>query len=166
MSQFKLIAGMVMGLAALVVVLVALHYRHLYHASQQDLAKLQTQVEQQQERAATRLQDLTDLRNREQARLNQQAKEQEQKDEQAKAEIARLNDELRDRPVRVRVTRGACSGSAQDNAAATASTGAGDETAAYGVLPPENTRRLADTIAEVETLSAAYRSCRARLLGE
>jgi hypothetical protein len=165
MSQLKLIAGVIMGLAVLAVVLVALHYRHLYHASQEDLAKLELQVKQQQERAATRLQDLTDLRDREQARVNQQAKEQEQKDEQAQAEIARLSNELRDRPVRVRVTRGACGGGAQGDAAAAADPGAGDDAAAYGVLPPENTRRLADAIAEVETLNAAYRSCRARLLG-
>lgn len=165
MSQIKLIAGVILGLAALAVVVIALGYRQLYHASQQELADLRAKVEQQQERAATRLQDLTDLRNREQARLNQQAKEQEQKDDQAQADIARLSNELRDRPVRVRVTRGACGGGADRDAAAAADPGTGDAAPAYGVLPPENTRRLASAIAEVETLSAAYRSCRARLLG-
>lgn len=130
---------------------------------------LNADVERQKKEASAKLAELTAQRDMKQAALNKAAADQERKDNDAQAEIARLSGELRDRPVRVRVVTtpagsGSCSGSAAGNGSATAAAGAGDAAAGYGLLPAENSRRLADAIDEVETLSAAYSSCRARLI--
>ena len=128
-----------------------------------ELGELAGKVEQQQREAGERLEKLTAERDEKQARLDRQAKDQEKKDADAKSEIDRLAGELERRPFRVRVVTGACSGGAAGAAAGATEDRAGDSSPAYGVLPPENTRRLDAALIEVETLSAAYSSCRARL---
>ena len=131
-----------------------------------EYGELAGQVEQQNQQAEQKLAELTAQRDIKQAALNKAAADQERKDADAKAEIERLAGELRDRPVRVRVVAqaGSCSGSAAGDAAARAEDRAGDAGTADGVLPAENTRRLSAALSEVEILSAAYSSCRARLM--
>lgn len=131
-----------------------------------EYGELAGQVEQQNQQAERKLAELTAQRDIKQAALNKAAADQERKDADAKAEIDRLAGELRDRPVRVRIVAqaGSCSGGAAGDAAARAEDRAGDTGTADGVLPPENTRRLSAALSEVEILSAAYSSCRARLM--
>ena len=131
-----------------------------------EYGELAGQVEQQNQQAEQKLAELTAQRDIKQAALNKAAADQERKDADAKAEIERLAGELRDRPVRVRVVAqaGDCSRGAAGDAAARAEDRAGDAGTADGVLPAENTRRLSAALSEVEILSAAYSSCRARLM--
>ena len=133
-----------------------------------EYGELAGQVEQQNQQAERKLAELTAQRDIKQAALNKAAADQERKDADAKAEIERLAGELRDRPVRVRVVAqaGDCSRGAAGDAAARAEDRAGDTGTAYGILPPENTRRLGAALTEIETLSAAYSSCRAMLTGQ
>lgn len=131
-----------------------------------EYGELAGQVEQQNQQAEMKLAELTAQRDMKQAALDKAAEDQERKDADAKAEIERLAGELRDRPVRVRIVAqaGGCSRGTAGDAAARAEDRAGDTGAADGVLPPENTRRLSAALTEIETLSAAYSSCRARLM--
>ena len=127
-----------------------------------ELANLEGQVRQQSVHAETLLVDLTKERDKKQAALDQRARQQEETDNAAKIEIARLTDELANRPIRVRVVpeSGACSGSATSDQASSATDSAGNAISTSGLLPESNSRRLRAAIAEVETLSAAYSSCR------
>lgn len=131
------------------------------------LVTLQGQVKAQNDAAAAKLASLTEKRDQLQAIIDRQAENQEAQDAQAKAEIARLGSELRNRPFRVRV-EGCDAGSGDRGATSDATAGAedraGDTGPAYGLLPAENHRRLASAIDEIETMSAAYASCRARLI--
>lgn len=133
------------------------------------LEKLKGKVEQQTAQAERTLADLTEDRDKKQAALDAQAEQQEETDNAAKLEIARLADELASRPVRVRVitntSAGLCSGSAASDHATNTTDSSGNAASASGLLPESNSRRLRSAIAEVETLSAAYNSCRGRLLG-
>lgn len=143
-----------------------LTYRHLYHDADQALTTLQGQVKRQNEEASAKLATLTAERNAKQAALDKAAAAQEKKDAEAKAEIARLGDELRNRPLRVRIVAasGGGAGSAAGDGAPAAGAGPADAGPAYGVLASENSRRLADVIVDIETLNAAYASCRAQLI--
>ncbi len=132
-----------------------------------EYGELAGQVEQQSQQAERKLAELTAQRDMKQAALNKAAAEQESKDADAKAEIERLAGELRDRPIRVRYVTapsGAGSGGAASQAAVSPGDSAGDATAATGVLPESNTQRLGVALTEVETLSAAYNSCRSVLV--
>lgn len=160
--EIAAIAGM-----AIVAVLLfsAVTYRHLYHSAADELRALRDDVQRKNAEATRKLADLTAQRDRRQIELNHAAAEQERKDDHAQAEIARLTDELRARPVRVRIIPGGgCGGGAASHPATAAEAGTGNSGPAYGLLPHENSQRLADAIAEVETLSAAYASCRDSLL--
>lgn len=159
-------------LAAMVAVLIVAlalgtyHYQAVYQATDKALMALEGSVKQANETAAAELERLTAERDERQARLDKQAEDQEKKDADAKAEIERLAGELRDRPIRVRYVTapsGAGSGGAASQAAGNPGTGPGDATASTGVLPDANSRRLGIALKEVETLSAAYNSCRSRL---
>lgn len=128
---------------------------------------LQASIRQQKNLAAERLAELNAERDRKQALLDKAAKEQEDRDREAKNEIERLAGELADRPVRVRyvTTAGKCdSGQSESGGTAPAVPGAGSAAPSYGVLPEPNSRRLGIALKKVETLSAAYNSCRATLL--
>jgi cell division septum initiation protein DivIVA len=166
MSKYLIVA-----LAAVSVALAAatLYYRTQYLDTQRDLETLNTQVAQQNAEAAQKLAELTAQRDSIQAAINQAAAELEKTDAQAKAEIERLTADLRTRPVRVRVVSGASAGGkscggAEDTDPGPAATGTADSGAAYGLLPESNSRRLIDALKEVETLSAAYNSCRSILI--
>lgn len=132
----------------------------------QEVRSLEAQVKAQNHAASEKLGKLTRERDEKQAMLNQQAEQQEKEDAEREEEIERLTYELATRPVRVRIVTqaGACGGGAPNDGAGAADPGAESEAPAYGLLPESNSRRLADALSEVETLSAAYNSCRARLL--
>lgn len=158
-------AGQALGYLCLAALVFATGYLTGRGSLLDDYGELVGRVEQHREEAAARLRQLTAERDRQQALLDQQAMEQEKKDAHAQAEIARLAGELGSRPVRVRVVAGHCGGSAGGDPSAAAADRAADAGAADGVLPAENSRRLGAALTEVETLSAAYASCRASLVG-
>lgn len=130
------------------------------------LEELRGQISQQSAQAKETLDQLTKDRDEKQAVLDQLAKSQEDKDNAAKDEIARLADELANRPIRVRVVTagGVCSGSAASHYATSSTDSAGNPASTSGLLPESNSRGLRVAINEIETLSAAYSSCRRRLL--
>ena len=162
----KAFAGEIATLVLMLALAWLVGYQSGKESAGKDLARLQGMIEQQAEEAEQTLERLTAERDKKQAALNKAAADQERKDADAKAEIERLAGELRDRPVRVRVVAqaGDCSRGAAGDAAARAEDRTGDAGTADGILPPENSRRLSAALSEVEILSAAYSSCRARLM--
>lgn len=162
----------VLALALLLCLALALGMWHLKAKSQvvaTELQQLQGSVATQNRTAKAELERLTAERNAAQARLDQLYQQQEKTDAQAVQEIARLTGELEQRPVRVRiVSQPAASGSrgcrTAGEQAACADPGAADTGQAYGLLPAANSARLAGVIREIETLNAAYASCRSLLL--
>lgn len=158
-------AGFLIGLAALLV-MFCLGWAAGCQWKSGQYSELVGRVEQQNQEAGRKLAKLTRLRDEKQAELNRLALEQEKKDAEAEAEINRLASELAARPVRVRIVTeaGACAGGAGGGGAGTAEDRSGDPTETYGLLPESNSRRLGVALKEIETLSAAYRSCRARLI--
>lgn len=163
----KAFAGEIATLVLMLALAWFVGYQSGKESAGKDLARLQGMIEQQAEEAGQTLERLTAERDKEQARLDRLAAEQESKDADAKAEIERLAGELRDRPIRVRYVTapsGAGSGGAASQAAVSPGDSAGDATAATGVLPESNTQRLGVALTEVETLSAAYNSCRSVLV--
>lgn len=161
-TLFMLIALTVTGLAVF-----GMGYAFGSKAPALKLEELRGQISQQSSQAKVTLDQLTKERDEKQALFDAKAKQQEETDNAAKLEIARLADELASRPVRVRVVTasGACGGSTAGNSAGSAEAGAGNTSSASGLLPESNSRRLRAAVAEVETVSAAYSSCRKRLLG-
>lgn len=163
----KAFAGEIATMVLMLALAWLVGYQSGKESAGKDLARLQGMIEQQAEEAGQTLERLTAERDKEQARLDRLAAEQESKDADAKAEIERLAGELRDRPIRVRYVTapsGAGSGGAASQAAVSPGDSAGDATAATGVLPESNTQRLGVALTEVETLSAAYNSCRSVLV--
>ena len=163
----KAFAGEIATLVLMLALAWLVGYQSGKESAGKDLARLQGMIEQQADQAGQTLARLTAERDEKQAKLDKQAEDQEKKDADAKAEIDRLAGELESRPVRVRIVTspaGSCSGGAAGDAAASAEDRAGDAGTADGVLPAENTRRLSAALSEVEILSAAYSSCRARLM--
>lgn len=158
---FMLIALAVTGLAVF-----GMGYALGSKAPALKLEELRGQVSRQSSQAKVTLDQLTKERDEKQAALDKQVQLQEGKDNAAKDEIARLADELANRPIRVRVVTasGACSGSAASYTAVDADNSSGDTSTTSGLLPESNSRLLRTAIAEVETLSAAYSSCKAVFL--
>lgn len=160
-TLFMLIALSVTGLAVF-----GMGYALGNKAPALKLEELRGQVSRQSAQAKETLDQLTKERDQKQAELDEMAKQQEETDNAAKLEIARLADELANRPVRVRVVTasGACSSSAASYTTTGTETGEGNTNSTSGLLPESNSRRLRAAIAEVETLSAAYASCRRALI--
>lgn len=160
-TLFMLIALAVTGLAVF-----GMGYALGSKAPALKLEELRGQISLQSAQAKETLDQLIKERDQKQVELDELAKRQEETDNAAKLEIARLAGELASRPIRVRVVTasGACSGSAASDATTSAEAGAGDSASTSGLLPESNSRRLRAAIAEVETLSAAYRSCRSYLV--
>lgn len=160
-------------LAALVVVLglTAWQYKRMYKATDLALSIQNTAILAQNLAAQQKLKDRTAERDALQEKLDARAKAQGKTDEQAVDKIASDDKLQRAAPVRVSVhncTRDAGSGGGRPagDAARPAGARAEDTGSASGVLPEENSRRLADALTEVETLSAAFSSCRATLIPE
>ena len=147
------------------------HYRNQLRHKADELQQLQALVAAQNDQARTTLERLTTERDAAQAQVDTQHQQQEMADAQARQEIARLHSELeRSGPVRVRISAqpapacGPGGGGAPGHPSAAADPGAADAAPAYGLLPAANSARLAGVIAEIETLNAAYTSCRAQLM--
>ncbi|MDR1853480.1 MAG: hypothetical protein LBR05_01045 [Azoarcus sp.] len=167
----KLILPFVPWLLAVALAIAAWGYRSAYLGAAAKLEIQNNAIEEQNRKAGETLERLTKERDAKQAALERAAKIQEKEDADAQAEIVRLNRELRARPVLVRVVPAPAPGrsggaSPAGDAAAGAGNRAQDAAETIGVLPNENSRRLADAVGEVELLSAAYNSCRARLMTE
>ena len=162
----KAFAGEIATLLLMLALAWLVGYQSGKESAGKDLARLQGQIEQQATQTDETLRRLTAERDAKQAAIDKLAAEQEIKDADAQAEIGRLAGELRDRPVRVRIVTqaGSCSGGSSSDAAGNPGTGGEHPGEASGVLPPENTRRLGAALTEIETLSAAYASCRAALM--
>ena len=132
------------------------------------IGTLRGQIEQQNLQASETLIRLTKERDQKLDEIDKALKDREIADEKAQIEINRLADELGNRPILVRVeTRetGNCGGGSVREAATTADTGRAGAAQEAWVLPESNHRRLRAAIVEIETLSAAYSSCRASMLG-
>lgn len=129
---------------------------------------LAAQVKAKNQLATEKLAELVRERDLKQAVIDRMALERESLDNEAKTEIARLGAELERRPVRVRVVTNAreCGGKPETESPEGAGDSEGDAGPAYGVLPKENTRRLRKALSEIETLSAAYNSCRASYINQ
>lgn len=164
------------ALLALSVLVVALglstwQYKRMYAATDFALATQNKAIEAQNKTAKQLLDQRTAERDALQKKLDQRAGAQEKTDEKAIATIDDDDHRLRAVPVRVSVrdcTRDARrgGGSTAGKAAPSAQAGAGDARPASGVLPEPNSRRLADALKEIETMSASYASCRATLIPE
>lgn len=132
-----------------------------------ELATVRAEVALQNEKAELLLADLTAERDAKQATLQALHEAQERKDADAQLEIARLNRELEQRPIRVRYVTtnpsGPRSGGSTDPPDANPQGSPGDGAETHGVLPEQNARRLREVIAEAEQINAAYASCRAHL---
>lgn len=129
------------------------------------IGEINGKVAQQNAHAKKLFDTLTAERDQKQAVIDNAYRAMEKKDAQAKIEIDRLSDELRVRPVRVRIEcpRGNGGGSAAHSSAADADHRAGNASATYGVLPAANTERLAIAIRDIEQLNAAFGTCKAAL---
>ncbi|QRF60262.1 hypothetical protein [Variovorax paradoxus] len=119
--------------------------------------------------AAQLLEQRTKERDAKQAALDKRHQAQEKTDATAVTKIAADDRRQRSAPVVVRVRdcardAGGGGGGAPGGAATAAETGAGDATAASGLLSEAGARRLADALTEIETMSAAYASCRTRVV--
>lgn len=159
-----------MALAALVVVLgmSTWEYRRMFKATDFALALQNNAIKAQNTAAEQLLKRRTAERDALQKKLDDRAAAQEKTDGKAVAQIGVDDKQQRAAPVRVRVlncTRDAGSGGGRAPGEATAAAGAGaeDAGATSGVLSKAGARRLADALTEVETMSAAYASCRASL---
>ena len=161
-------AILALALACIALGFTSCSYRDRLIEADKRVESQATAIKTQNEEAGALLAQRTAERDAKQATLDRLAADQEKKDEAATNEIARLAGDLRNKPIRVRVvpesrTSGPSGGSAPSDAAGAAT--AGDAEPATWVLPEANSRGLGEVIAEVETLSAAYSSCRALLLG-
>ena len=133
-------------------------------SAQLELAGLKGKSSQQTEQAEATLLAITKEVEEKEAKRNAQAVLQEEQDNAAKNEIIRLTHELANRPVRVRIITesGACSSSSSGAAATNGQDSDRYATESSVLLPESNSKRLRAALADVETLSAAYNSCRAR----
>lgn len=155
-------------LAALVVVLglSTWQYRRMFKATDFALTTQNAAIKALNRAAADLLEQRTAERDALQTRLNERAAAQEKTDEKAVGQIAADDKRQRAAAVRVRVhdcTRDARpgSGGAPSGPAAGPEAGSGDAGAASGLLPETGARRLADALKEIETMSAAFASCKA-----
>ena len=159
------IIAIAVGLIVLTLSGLTWYYHGAYRNVSDTLLVLQHDVSEKNREATDKLKALIIERDAKQAKINQLYLEQGEKDEIAQNGIERLNDQLRASTVRVRIESASrCSGSSSiGDQARNAANSAANDTETSGVLPESNTRRLADALTEIETLSAAYNSCRAVL---
>ncbi len=142
------------------------HYRALAKTSGLAL-QVQNAAVVATNRAATQLlEQRTKERDAKQAELDKRHQAQEKTDATAVTQIAADDRRQRAAPVVVRVQHctsdaGSGGGGAPGATAPGPDAGAADTGAASGVLSEAGSRRLADALTEVETMSGAYASCRA-----
>jgi hypothetical protein len=165
LTDLKAILIYILAALVLVLGLSTWQYRRMFKATDFALTTQNAAIKQQNKTAEDLLRQRTEERDALQTRLNTRAAAQEKTDEKAVDQIAVDDKRQRVAPVRVRVhdcTRdaGPRGGGAPSGAPATAKAGAGDAGAASGVLPEVGARRLADALTEIETMSAAFSSCK------
>lgn len=170
MPDLKNLALYVLAVLVVVLGLAMWSYRTQLKVTSFALATQSTAIVQQNLAATALLKIRTAERDDKQEELNKRAAAQENADGKAQGQIAHDDRRQCAAPVRVRVldcARDARSGSgrASGQTAAAAGTGAEDAGAASGVLSRAAAGRFADAVKEVETMSAAYGSCRADLYG-
>lgn len=161
----------VLLLSALCVVLglSAWHYKTRASALSFALDTQNTAIEAQNREAERKLRDLTAERDILKRVIDERAAAQRKIDGQAKTQIA--SDDARAAAVSVSVrcsagpARPRGDGGASKEGAATAARG-GDAVASSGILAPEADRRFKRSVSEIETLQAAFNSCKQTLLGE
>lgn len=158
--------GTVLSGLLMIAILLLVGYVYGSRSAQVELAQLKGQIIQQTEQAEAELLSLTKERDKKQAERNAQALLQEGKDNAAKDEIIRLTGELANRPIGVRIVTksGQSNCGTSSNGAATSKDSPGNATETTGLLPESNSKRLRSALTEVETLSAAYNSCRASVI--
>lgn len=174
MKYFNSVVGWIFAALVALVLLLSWstdHYRTKVAIVTKDLQGLQANVREQNRAAQKNLDRLISERDTAQAVLKRQREEQEKTDATNVTEIARLGDELKRRPVRVRLVPGSTTcgiggGGTQGAAATTDTTGAADPTEVHGLLPTGNSARLGVVITEAETINAAYASCRSQLFNQ
>lgn len=88
--------------------------------------------------------------------------QQQEQNHVAQTEINRLTTQLNSRPVRVRIqtTSQPCSSSPTTAQNANANPSTTNPSPTYGLLPAANSQRLTSAIKQIETLNAAYTSCK------
>ncbi|HWT21687.1 MAG TPA: hypothetical protein VN280_22525 [Variovorax sp.] len=170
LTDLKAILIYILAALVLVLGLSTWEYRRMFKATDFALATQNDAIKARNNEANRRLVQLTNQRDALQAELDKRAAAQEKTDGKAVTQIAADDRQQRAAPVRVRVfncTRGAGSGGggAPGGAATGANAGAADAGAASGVLSKEGARRLADALTEIETMSAAFASCKADSFG-
>lgn len=170
LTDLKAILIYILAALVLVLGLSTWQYRRMFKATDFALTTQNAAIKAQNKAAADLLDRRTAERDALQTQLNARAAAQEKTDEKAVGQIAADDKRQRAAPVRVRVhdcTRDARSGGgrAAGQATAAAGLGAADAGPASGVLPEAAAGRFADAVKEIETMSAAYASCRAELYG-
>jgi hypothetical protein len=145
--------------------LSAYYYSNRYIATRDKLLLLEHDVSVNNKQASDKLKQLTVERDAKQLALNELHKKQEEKDERAKIDIQRITNQLRSNTVLVRVkpSANACDRVAAADTPTNAVASAADTDARSGILSDVATERLASAIIEIETMSAAYSSCKAKL---
>lgn len=170
LTDLKAILIYILAGLVLVLGLSTWQYRRMFKATDFALTTQNAAIKSQNDKANRRLLQLTNQRDALQAELDNRAAAQEKTDGKAVTQIAADDHQQRSAHVRVRVlncTRdaGGGSGGAPGGAATGANAGAEDAGASSGVLSKEGARRLADALTEIETMSAAFASCKVDSLG-
>jgi hypothetical protein len=166
LTDLKAILIYILTALVLVLGLSTWQYRRMFKATDFALTTQNDAIKAQNKTAADLLKQRTAERDALQIKLDARAAAQGKTDEKAVGQIATDDKRQRAAPVRVRVhncTRdaGPSSGGAPSGVAARPEAGTGDAGAASGVLPEAAARRFADALKEVETMSAAFSSCKA-----
>ena len=166
LTDLKAITIYVLALLALVLGLSTWSYRRMFKATDYALTTQNAAIERNNNVARDLLATRTTERDALQAKLNERAAAQGKTDEKAVRQIAADDRLQRSAPVRVRVREcardaGSGGGGAPGQAAPAAEAGAGHAGPTSGVLSEAGARRLASALTEVETMSAAFASCKA-----
>lgn len=169
LTDLKAILIYILAGLVLVLGLSTWEYRRMFKATDFALTTQNAAIKARNEEASRKLIQLTNQRDAAQAELDKRRAAQENSDGQAVTQIGSDDRKQRSAPVRVRVldcTRdaGGGGGGAASQAATAADAGSADAGTSSGVLSKAAAGRLADAITEVETMSAAYASCRANLV--
>jgi uncharacterized protein YxeA len=160
------IINIMISIVIAVMTSLTFYYHHEFRTVSDKYLITQHDVIVQNQTAKAQLDVLTKDRDEKQKKINQQAVDQGKKDESAKKQIAVLATQLHNQPIRVRVI----SANRQDhNSASSSPSSASIDSAANfaatsWILPQSNSDRLGSAITEIETMSAAYSSCRATLI--
>lgn len=138
--------------------LAAFEYHRLYAATALALQTQNQAIEAQKTEAAKELAQAT-------AEVNTQAENQKAIDDQTIADLQAAATAAASAPVRVRYvsTNAGCGGASPK--AGSAGAGAADANASTGVLAPAAQQQFDGAVAAIETLQAAFNSCKATLGG-